>query len=58
MSIIIFFAVVILFSLLLNIIEKIRSYNNASDRSLWEDGDSVVVKPKDAKQKGFNKKIG
>lgn len=58
MSIIIFFAVVILFSLLLNIIEKIRSYNNASDRSIWEDGDSVVVKPKDAKQKGFNKKIG
>lgn len=58
MSIIIFFAVVILFSLLLNIIEKVRSYNNASDRSIWEDGDSVVVKPKDAKQKGFNKKIG
>ncbi len=58
MSIVIFFAVVLLFALLLNVIEKVRSYNNAGDRSIWEDGDSVIVKPKDAKQKGFNKKIG
>lgn len=48
MIVFVFFGVVILFSLLLNMIEKIRSYNNESDRSVWQDGDSVIVKAKDS----------
>lgn len=48
MIVFVFFGAVILFSLLLNMIDKIRSYNNESDRSVWQDGDSVIVKPKDS----------
>jgi len=43
MSIIVFFIVVISFSLTLNAIDKIRSYNK-KDKSVWIDSDSVVVK--------------
>lgn len=57
MAIFIFFAVVLLFSLALNIYYKVRSFNNSSNRSLWQDGDSIVVKPKDAPESGFNRKI-
>lgn len=59
MIVLVFFGVVIMFSLTLNVIDKIRSYNNSSDRSVWQDGDSVVVKPKDAKGVGggFGKRI-
>ena len=59
MIVLIFFSVVILFSLLLNVIDKIRAYNNRNDRSIWEDGDSVVVKPKDSTGiiGGFGKKL-
>ena len=57
MIVLVIFSTVILFSLTLNVIQKIRSYNNASNRSLWQDGDSVVVKPKDEAESGFNKRI-
>lgn len=46
MMVLVFFGVVILFALALNAIDKIRKYNNKSDQSIWEDGDSVVIKPK------------
>lgn len=52
MMALIFFGVVIAFSLLLTACDKIRSYKNSKDRSVWMDGDSVVVKPKDAKHVG------
>lgn len=59
MIVFVFFGVVILFSLLLNIIDKVRSYNNPEDRSIWEDGDSVVIKSKDSVgiTGGFGKKL-
>lgn len=59
MIIFVFFGVVVLFSLLLNVIEKVRSYNNYNDRSIWQDGDSVVVRSKDSKGivGGFGKKL-
>lgn len=59
MIVLVFFSVVILFSLLLNVIDKVRAYNNRNDRSIWEDGDSVVVKPKDSTGiiGGFGKKL-
>lgn len=59
MIVIVFFGVVLLFALLLNVIDKIHSYNNKQDRSLWQDGDSVIVKPKDAKGVGggFGKRL-
>lgn len=47
MALIIFFAVVIGFSLTINIIDKVRSYGK-SERSVWEEGDSVVIKDQDA----------
>lgn len=58
--VLIFFGIVILFSLMLTIYDKVRSYNNTSDRSVWEDGDSVVIKPKDAKGVGggFGTRLG
>jgi len=43
MSIIIFFLVVIVFSLVLNAVDKIRSFKQVH-KSLWEDGDSVYVR--------------
>lgn len=48
MIVFVFFGVVILFSLLLNIIFKVKDYNHVPDKSLWEDGDSVIIKPKDS----------
>jgi len=46
MSILIFFLVVIVFSLVLNAVDKLRSFKNAH-KSLWEDGDSVCVRKGD-----------
>jgi len=43
MIIIVFFSVVILFSLVLNAVDKILSYHN-EDKSVWQDGDSVRIK--------------
>ncbi len=60
MIVVVFFSVVILFSLALNGIDKIRSYNNKEDRSIWQEGDSVVVKPKDSPgvTGGFGRRLG
>jgi len=60
MIVLVFFGIVICFALALTAIDKIHSYNNTNNRSLWMDGDSVVVKPKDAQEAGggFGKRIG
>lgn len=52
MAIFVFFAVVFAFALALNIIDKIRSYKKRENRSVWVDGDSIVVKPRDAEGVG------
>lgn len=52
MSILVFFSVVILFSLVLNAFYKIRAFRQ-DGKSLWEDGDSVRVK-----REGKDKQIG
>lgn len=57
MAILVFFGVVLLFSLTLNVIDKVRSYNKTDNRSVWQDGDSVVVKPRDAHGDGFARRI-
>lgn len=49
MIILVFLGIVVLFSLMLNVVDKVRSYNNYNDRSIWLDGDSVVVKSKNSK---------
>lgn len=49
MFVLVFFGVVILFSLALSAVDKIRSYKS-DEKSLWEDGDSVRVK-RDGKDK-------
>jgi hypothetical protein len=41
-----FFAVVLLFSLVLNAIIKINKYKS-NEKAVWEDGDSVCVKESD-----------
>lgn len=41
-----FFAVVLLFSLVLNAIIKINEYKS-NEKAVWEDGDSVCVKESD-----------
>ena len=46
MYIIVFFAVVILFSLVLNAVEKIRMFKR-EEKSVWEDGDSVRIERHD-----------
>jgi len=38
-----FFVVVLLFALVLNAIDKIKSYKK-EEKSVWMDGDSVLVK--------------
>ena len=43
MMAIVFFSVVILFSLTLNIIYKIKAYMS-KEKTIWEDGDSVCIK--------------
>lgn len=60
MTVLVFFGIVLGFSLVLTAFDKIRSYNNSKNRSLWMDGDSVVIKPKDAKEAGggFGKRLG
>jgi len=60
MIVLVFFGIVLSFALALTAIDKIRSYNNTKNRSLWMDGDSVVVKPKDAMDAGggFGKRLG
>lgn len=60
MYILLFFGTVILFSLALNIIDKVRSYRKPN-RTLWQDGDSVIVKSDDKPDKaptGFSRRIG
>lgn len=52
MSILVFFGVVILFSLGLNAFYKIRAYGQEG-KSLWQDGDSVRVK-----REGKDKQVG
>lgn len=43
MKILVFFGIVLLFSLVLTIIDKISAYH-LDDKSVWEDGDSVRIK--------------
>jgi len=59
MIVFVFFGVVILFSLLLNVFFKIKDYNQDSEKSVWEDGDSVIIKPKDSPGivGGFGKRL-
>lgn len=52
MFILTFFGVVLGVALALNVIDKIRSYNNPEDRSVWQEGDSVMVRPKNSKGVG------
>lgn len=52
MLILTFFGVVLGVALALNVIDKIRSYNNKEDRSVWQEGDSVMVRPKNSKGVG------
>ena len=58
MEVLIFFGTVLLFSLALNAYYKIKSYNN-SDKTVWQDGDSVRIQGKDneARDDGFMKRI-
>lgn len=60
MSIIVFFVVIIVFSLGLNAFYKIKDFKR-SDKSLWEDGDSVCVRkgetPSDKREYGFMNRI-
>ncbi|MCQ2203229.1 MAG: hypothetical protein MJZ15_02180 [Bacteroidales bacterium] len=46
MSIVVFFVVVIAFSLALTAIDKIRSFKK-EDKSVWADSDSVVIRLND-----------
>lgn len=43
MIVLVFFGVVIFFSLALNAIDKVRSFSHDHE-SIWEDGDSVRIK--------------
>lgn len=59
MSILIFFGVVILFSLTLNIIDKVRNIRRPK-HSVWQDGDSLIVHSDDKTDKapsGFSQRI-
>lgn len=58
MVVLVFFVVVILFSITLNIIDKVRAYRKP-DHQVWEDGDTLIVtSEKDAKAPtGFSNKI-
>lgn len=41
--VLVFFSVVLLFSLTLNAIYKVKEYKS-DDKTVWEDGDSVCIK--------------
>lgn len=58
MVVLIFFGVVILFSITLNVIDKVRAYRKPT-RQVWEDGDTLIITAeKDAKAPtGFSQKI-
>lgn len=56
MMIIVFFSVVILFAIVLNVAEKIKAYHS-KEHSVWEDGDSVVVHKEEPKHPGFSHRI-
>lgn len=43
MKVLVFFGIVLLFSLVLTIIDKVTAYR-MDDKSVWEDGDSVRIK--------------
>ena len=42
----VFFSVVLLFSLTLNVVYKIKEYKS-DEKTVWEDGDSVCIKEQD-----------
>ena len=44
--VLVFFSVVLLFSLTLNAIYKIKEYKS-DEKTVWEDGDSVCIKEQD-----------
>lgn len=46
MIVLVFFGIVILFSLMLNVVDKVRAFNNKEGFSFSFDGDSVMVKSK------------
>lgn len=46
MIVLVFFSVVLLFSLTLNVVYKIKEYKS-DEKTVWEDGDSVCIKKKD-----------
>lgn len=60
LSVITFFGVVILFSIVLNAYDKIKAYKD-KDKSVWIDGDSVRIKrnlpDEDVQEDGFMKRI-
>lgn len=59
MKILILLGIVLLLALALNVIDKIRHYRNYDNRSIWQDGDSVIVKHKNAENVGggFGKRL-
>ena len=55
----IFFGTVLLFALVLNIIDKVRSFRSPK-RTVWQDGDSVIVQSDEKSDKapsGFSHRI-
>ena len=46
MIVLVFFSVVLLFSLTLNVVYKIKEYKS-DEKTVWEDGDSVCIKEQD-----------
>lgn len=48
MTVLLFFGVVILFSLTLCIIEKVHAYYKHDGHTIWEDADNVVIKDADS----------
>ncbi len=56
MMIIVFFCVIILFAIVLNVAEKIKAYQS-KEHSVWEDGDSVVVHKEEPRHTGFSHRI-
>lgn len=51
MTVLVFFGIVILFSFMLVVVEKVRAFNSKEGSSLSFDGDSVKVKSKKANGK-------
>ena len=47
MVVLVFFGIVILFSLMLTVADKIKAFKNENGCHFWWDGDSVMVKSKE-----------